>query len=187
MTEIAGGLFAAAFLVLLLAGLWAAFVVVKESIRGAVKGARRGRVELESKAPVSFVRDREAARRRAAAGLPAPPRIARTRSDKGIYAIKWLHGCDCHPTPGWWKIGMGSIDRRIGAHTSAVWHRRVVVARLPCDHYEQWERTILGDLAPWKRNERLVPGEELFDATPQVDAYLRELFVASGGTWEEKR
>jgi hypothetical protein len=120
-------------------------------------------------------------------GMPVPPEVrAVPGAQKGLYAI----GFGNRQVAGGrtvtdWKVGHGDIERRVAAHTSAVAHPRLVLARLPCEGHEQLERRVLRDLYPWKINVPTIPGEELFEATPQVEAYLRALFTSSGGTWKE--
>jgi hypothetical protein len=121
-------------------------------------------------------------------GMPVPPQVrAVPGAQKGLYAIGFGNRqVDGGSTVTDWKVGHGDIERRVAAHTSAVAHPRLVLARLPCEGHEQLERRVLRDLHPWKINVPTIPGEELFDATPQVEAYLRVLFTGSGGTWEER-
>lgn len=114
----------------------------------------------------------------------SPPRIVPVSgSPSGLYALLWWNRKTGEPDA--WKVGQGNIKSRIGAHVSANPHHLMVRAWLPCDDHQAWERVVLKDLYPWKINEKTIPGEELFEATPEVEWYLRELFA--DGTWEDKR
>ena len=121
--------------------------------------------------------------------VPVPPDVrAIPGGTHGLYACGFGNrAVNDGRTVTDWKVGHGDIERRISAHTSAVAHPRLVVARLPCDDHQRLERQILRDLGQWKINVRTIPGEELFEAAAEVEAYLRALWDGSGGTWGDRR
>ena len=120
-------------------------------------------------------------------GTPAVPRVVGVPGGKrGVYAVFYLNRDSRAPDSV--KPGRGWIDTRVAAHTTASPLPRAIVARIPCENDDVVERIVLRDLDPWKIRDPLVPGEELFVWSPQVEAYLRALVDATAGaTWEDRR
>jgi hypothetical protein len=114
-------------------------------------------------------------------GVPEPPAVRYDSTVRsGCYFLTLRHRQDPQ-TVNHWKIGKSTdVDNRVKAHRTITGDVLVEEGRIHTLDYDELEDRVKADLRPWRIDEPGVTAVELYEPTPQVEQYIRELLRRAG-------